>query len=416
MAARTLLLTTFHFPPSAAVAVYRMLGLARYLPEFGWRVVVVAPPEMRDEPVDPALLERVPKETTLVQVPFPQGGLAVKGARRLLGNKVWLGPALAACHDVIRNHKPDLVLTSSPPPAIHYLGLCVQKRYGLPWVASLRDPWILNHPVRTHPRRWQQTLERWVLGRAQAVVANTPLNLQGLTGAYPELRGKTTIIPNGFDPENFAGLGRTPTDSGKPLLLLHAGEIYSGRDPRPLLDALQQANAASTKPPWKVDFLGRSTQGLCDLPEEIRRRGMEEQILLSSQVPYAQALQRMVQADALLLIHTPGVRLGVPAKLYEYLGAGRPILALAEPDGDIAWVLRTSGVPHRVVPALDVARIRQALADLAVEIRAGDKFRPLLDQEMFTRRRMAWRMARCLDAVLDSSRRRSPVRLQEFEA
>lgn len=413
MPRHTLLLSTYHFPPSAAVAVYRMLGLVRYLPDFDWRVVVVAPPEMPDEPVDPALFERVPAGTTVVHVPFPHGGIAVKGARRLLGTKVWLWPALAACHEVIRDHKPDVILTSSPPPAVHYLGLFLKKRYGLPWVACLRDPWVLNHPKRVKIRPFERPLERSVLGRSDAVVANTPLNLRGLTEAYPGLRGKTTIVPNGFDPENFAGLVRMPTPPEKPLLLLHAGEIYSGRDPRPLLAALQ-TGPGSTAPDWEVDFLGRSTEGLCDLPAEIRSRGLENRVRQTPQVPYAQALQRMVQADALLLIHTPGVRLGVPAKLYEYLGAGRPILALAEPEGDIAWVLRTSGVPHRVVPALDTAAIRQALADLAVEIRAHASAPAVGDLDAFTRRRMAWRMACCLDSVLQAHRRKHPVRLQDF--
>ena len=84
-----------------------------------------------------------------------------------------------------------------------------------------------------------------------------------------------------------------------------------------------------------------------------------------------------MRADILLLIHTPGWRLGVPAKLYEYLGAGRPILALAEPDSDIAWVLRTSKVLHRIAPPRDVPAIRQALLELAAEVQAGSPAAPI---------------------------------------
>jgi hypothetical protein len=88
---------------------------------------------------------------------------------------------------------------------------------------------------------------------------------------------------------------------------------------------------------------------------------------LGGQVSYRQALNEMRRADILLLITSPGRPLGIPAKLYEYLGAGRPILALAEPDGDVAWVLRTSRVPHRIVPALNTARIKEALRELWLE-------------------------------------------------
>src|SRR5205085_7947953 len=100
----------------------------------------------------------------------------------------------------------------------------------------------------------------------------------------------------------------------------------------------------------------------------------------------------------LLIVTTPGMRISVPAKLYEYLGAGRPILALAEPDGDVARVLQSSGVPHRVAPPLDAGRIAQALRELTQEIRDGrlalaapDRLAP------FTRAGMAQQMAHTLN-------------------
>jgi hypothetical protein len=88
----------------------------------------------------------------------------------------------------------------------------------------------------------------------------------------------------------------------------------------------------------------------------------------------------------------------VPAKLYEYLGAGRPILALAEPDSDIAWVLRESKVLCRIAPPLDVPAIQTALAELVTAVRAGAPVTPDRDAlQQFTRERMAQRFADCLD-------------------
>jgi hypothetical protein len=108
----------------------------------------------------------------------------------------------------------------------------------------------------------------------------------------------------------------------------------------------------------------------------------------------------MVRADILLLMHTPDYRIGVPAKLYEYLGAGRPILALAEPDGDVAWVLRESKVLHRIAPPRDVERIRQAVFELTREVQAGSPAVPdRAALEQFTRERMAKRFADCLDSL-----------------
>jgi hypothetical protein len=72
----------------------------------------------------------------------------------------------------------------------------------------------------------------------------------------------------------------------------------------------------------------------------------------------------MINADILLVLDSAGRKEGVPAKVYEYLGCRRPILALAEDDGDTAWVLRTSGIAHRIVHPHDVEGIQKALVEL----------------------------------------------------
>jgi glycosyltransferase involved in cell wall biosynthesis len=175
---------------------------------------------------------------------------------------------------------------------------------------------------------------------------------------------------------------------------LHAGEFYAGRDPRPFFDALQDANL-----PVQVELLGRQTESICDFPSEIRQRGLENIVKLIGQVPYAEAIERMSRADILLLVHTPDYKIGVPAKLYEYLGAGRPILALADPDSDVAWVLRESKVLHRIALPRDVPRIRQALVELVSDVSAGRPAVPDKDAlAQFTRERMAQRVAACLDS------------------
>lgn len=399
MDSKTLLLLTYHFPPSAAVAVYRMLGFVRYLPTFGWRTIVVAPPKMPHEPEDPALLRLVPPETPVFRVPFP-GGIRGKFARRFFGNNAWLTPALEECKRIIPRFRPDAMLTSSPPASIHTLGMRLQRRYGIPWVACLRDPLGTNRFLSRGAWRdfWDKRVETRMVARADAVVANTPLNLEGLQAAYPAYADKMLTVPNGFDPESFPE-APPREEPGIEVNLLHAGEIYLGRDPRPLLDALRVlAVTDADEPPVSVTFLGRHTEGAFDLPTEIAERGLQSRATLLGQAPYAVSLERMVSADVLLLLHTPGSRVGVPAKLYEYLGAGRPILALAEPDGDIAWVLRESGVLHRVARPTDVPAIQKAIGELRAELKRGvESNRP--QSNPFTRENMALRMAECLDGV-----------------
>jgi hypothetical protein len=119
----------------------------------------------------------------------------------------------------------------------------------------------------------------------------------------------------------------------------------------------------------------------------------------------------MASADILLLLDSPGRRIGVPAKLYEYLGSGRPILALAEPDGDTAWALRTSGAIHRIVAPDDCQGIERALRELVEIARAGATAAVGDGARRFTREHLAGVLAGILDGCLEA--RTLPARLCE---
>jgi hypothetical protein len=155
-------------------------------------------------------------------------------------------------------------------------------------------------------------------------------------------------------------------------------------------------------------LLGRSEGVGFDLDAEIRQRGLESVVEFSGQVPYGRAVAEMAAADVLLLLDTPGRRSGIPAKLYEYLGAGRPVLALAEPNGDTAGALRTAGVLHRVAPLTDAVRIRQALSELLEAVAAGEAGTATGPERFaFTRARLAQSLAECLDTCVATRAARS---------
>jgi glycosyltransferase involved in cell wall biosynthesis len=369
---RKLLLVTFHFPPCAASGTHRMLGFARHLPSYGWQPVVVAPPSMPLEPVDAGLLSRVPHQAAVFHAPYPLGPLT-KPFRFLAPKAVWLPGAFKACARAIRQDRPDAVLTSGPPHCVHLVGLMLRRCYGLPWVADFRDPWITDR-VAKPPSRVRYTLEAFwekqVMRTADIIVANTPLACAGLCAAFPRQASKMVSITNGYDPEDFAGLPSPAAPNGT-ITVLHAGELYMGRDPRPFLDAVQGAvrELRQQRASLRVQFLGRTGASGCNLEQEIRQRALEQIVHLAGHVSHQATVQAMGQADILLLLDSPGRRIGVPAKLYEYVGAGRAVLALAEPEGDVGWVLKRSGLPHRVLPPSQPEQVRLNLVSLIAEIR-----------------------------------------------
>jgi glycosyltransferase involved in cell wall biosynthesis len=399
------LLLSYHFPPSAASGTFRLLGFARHLPRFGWNTVVVAPPGLPWEPNDDTLLDRVPPETTVYRVPYP--ARLPRAVRWLAPWGVWLPYARTAARRAVAEHRPDAVLTSGPPHGIHLLGRFVQKRYGLPWIADFRDPWVTGEGF-TRPwgvkQRWELYWERQVMRRADVVVANSPGACAVLQSSYPASAGRIMSLTNGFDPESFPAAQESPV--GSPIRILHAGQLYAGRDPRPLLDAVRRVPAGV--PPFRFEFLGRTDyEKGADLSAEAKRRGVEAFVLCRGQLGYQQTLLEMRQADVLLLMDTPGRKVGVPAKLYEYLGAGRPILATGEADGDLEAVLRESGAAYRIAPCNDPERIARGVVELVQGVASGEVHHPSSEQRLrFSREALAGRLAATLDGCL--AQRKTP--------
>jgi glycosyltransferase involved in cell wall biosynthesis len=395
---RRLLLITYHFPPSAAAGSFRILGFARHLPKFAWQTVVVAPPRMPREPVDPALSAQVPPETEVIHVPFPQGRRA-RLLSRMAPHGIWLPRALRACLRLVRTQPPDAVLTSGPPHCIHLLGLVLKRRYQLPWLIDLRDPWRhRNKPLSLLNRSWEAFMERRIMKRADMVITNAPIACSTLQSAFPQYKDKIHTITNGYDPGTLPAALMPPRLPGT-VSMVHTGEIYEGRDPLAFLDAVKDLFGIPQNGhrPLHITFLGRNNNGSCNLRQEVRQRRLDSLVEVGGQVEYNQSLEHMARAHILLLLDAPGRRAGVPAKLYEYIGTGRPVLALAEPDSDVAWVLRESGITHRIARPNCPAEIRAALAEL-LQVVAGEPFDPPAPQNLFrfTREYMARQLAELL--------------------
>src|SRR5207244_1751177 len=129
-------------------------------------------------------------------IPFAVG-IAGKVARYFAPESHWLLKARSACKRLLREHRPEAVITSSPPGCVHWLGLWLAKR-GLPWLADFRDPWIVNRsiPRWTLHLRYERWLEAKVMRRATRLIANTPMNQRGWAAAYPGQAGKIVTITN----------------------------------------------------------------------------------------------------------------------------------------------------------------------------------------------------------------------------
>ncbi len=256
----------------------------------------------------------------------------------------------------------DCVITTSPPESVHAVGMALHRR-GVPWVADVRDAWTFESLRPEFPtaaqRRLDGRLERRWLGAADVVVCVSEPAAQDLQN-----RGiaDPVVITNGWDPE--AAPAPAPTagllDPDR-VSLLYTGRFGSyGRDPRALVDAV--GNLARERPEdasrLEVVIAGPLTE---DEAELMRRDVSPARIVVAGSQPREAALALQREADALLLIAQPERSQLLNIKLFEYLAAGRPILALAA-DTDAGRVVEETG--GEVVRADDPAAIGAALRRL----------------------------------------------------
>ena len=284
----------------------------------------------------------------------------------------WLIPAVAQGWAAMRSSPPDVLYSSAPPWTGQLVARTLASLLGCPWVADFRDPWA-RAPWRGDRFRFAMraagVLERAVVARADQIVFVAGGNLDDFANHYgAAVASRFRLVSNGCDPEEFDRLERPPVDPDSPFVLLHAGSLYAGRTPMPLLNALAAAVREGIIDPrrFRLRFLG-TTALKSDLSEASRDLGLEGMVEFVPRVRRGDSLRAMMSASALLLLQ-PGHTVSVPGKVYEYLAAGRPILAIAE-KGEIADLMRDSGIGVLVTPS-DERAIVMALRAV-MEMAAG---------------------------------------------
>jgi glycosyltransferase involved in cell wall biosynthesis len=352
------LVVAYHFPPeSSSSGVLRTLKYVRYLGGFGWRTTVVTLNRDAYEVTDPRLEEQIPRDVHVIRTPFVdvKRHLAIKGKYlsvlaipdRLIG---WWPWAVAAGSRVLKEDPMDLIYSTSPYATAHLVALTLSRRSGIPWVADVRDP-LYDEPPEAGTTRLghfaARRLERLVVRRAHRIVTTTARLRDTLAGRYSmEPQEKFVAIPNGYDEEDFSRKAG-PSPPADELLIVHAGVISeSFRDPRPLFEAVSWAVAAGGVELSRVRFrfLGGGSFG--ESPEmraAVERAGLASRVEFLPRVSYEASLMELNRASVLLLLQASQDTVdSVPAKTFEYLRAGRPVLALV-PDGATADVMRDTG-------------------------------------------------------------------------
>jgi len=428
------LMVAFHYPPiHISSGVQRSLAFSRYLPEEGWRPLVLTAHPRVDTAPSQDLLKEVPADLLVTRAFACDSArhLAVRGRYwgllalpdRWVG--WWLGGLFSGLK-MIWQQRPKVIFSTYPVATAHLIGLTLQRLTGLPWVADFRDSMTEpGYPREAQRRRVYLWLERRVVQAASRVIFTTPGAVRMYQQRYPDLPAERwALIPNGYNEAIFSELeaelaggaggsgevgysraviaGEVGRASQRPLTLLHSGLLYpEERDPRCFFAALAGLKQAGTIDASALTITLRASGHDEVYRVMLAKYGIEDLVLLAPALDYRAALTEMLQVDGLLILQASGCNHQVPAKIYEYFRAGKPILALTDPAGDTAQTMRQMQLTT-IVPLDDSEAIATQLLAFIAAIRSGcAQTAPQVEAEKYSRRAASSVLAKLLDEVVD---------------
>jgi glycosyltransferase involved in cell wall biosynthesis len=412
------LMVAFHFPPSGGSGTQRSLKFARYLPEFGWDVDVLTVRKTVYEVQDPTLMAELPScvsvHSTACFIPGVQFGIcgwypAFVGFPDRFAN--WFPFAVRKGRRLLREKHFDVVYATHPTRTALLIGWALAYSSGLPLVCDLRDPWVGGTHRKYFSSLWGRRLyfelfrrfELRIMRRAARIILNSKQVQDDLAARFPEIQKKLVLLPNGYDEADFEAAIPAKADH-RCLTFLHAGEIYAMyRDPRPMLEAFEDLIREGTinVEDVKVRFVGGgdwiASEGFRNWLEGKAIRGI---VAIEPPVSHEAAIAQMLGADVLLLLQISGLANGqIPAKVFEYLRAGRPILTLAPPSSataQMAAMARNSWT----LDGGDSVGLRTALREIVTHYREGKLRDSFPSGGQFERREMTKKLSSTLSSCL----------------
>jgi glycosyltransferase involved in cell wall biosynthesis len=435
---RKVLLITYHFPPSLAIGSLRPMGLAKYIPCYGWEPIVLTPrlpegprPAVQIIETDcrdilgqwKSRLGFDPKRGIHQQLSLPLARkpnrvlphtALMKWLRPLLFfpdlTKGWMPFATKAVAQLKKQTLVDAVVTTSPPVTCNLLGVHAKQVLGVPWLADFRDLWTQDTLARNSGNNaifhfLDERLEHRILARADALVTVSEPWVARLQERAPKT--PTHCITNGFDPEDFSFL---PVPLTKSFSITYTGLLYEGkRDPSPILEVLSELiqSGAVVRSDVMVRFYGPFEPWLQVL---VAKFGLEGVVQIHDVVDRTEALRSQAESQLLLLIgwHDLKERGQHTGKLFEYLGSKRPILALGGSYGVMSEVLEETGAG---VHALTKEHLREVIVK-AYSVYRNTGQVPYEGRaskvKNYTHREMARRFAELLDGLVKERSVASP--------
>lgn len=379
---KKILYIAFYYNHSNEIASKRLQGVAKYLPSFGFKPIVIVPKtsnetvkldnvEVIETDYEDMISKYIPgkkgNETTSEPTsqseanPFVSKAISIAGEVFAYpdGMKYWKKPAFEKCCEIIENEDIDAIMSSSFPITAHTIAHELKEKYDIPWIADLRDLWNLNPYINHTSIRnyFEKRLELKTFENVDVLTTTTPLAQKTLQTLHPNKR--IISVVSGYDPEDFKDIEQT--EFSDKLTLMYAGSLYGGkRDPSILFDAINQLiNENKIEADnIAINFYGDST----NLVELSQKYNVESIVNIHGRITHKEVLQNQMNSDVLLLISwmNESEKMFIPGKVYEYIASKKPILSIGYKEGSLKDLIEKTNIGYHVS---EVSETKKAIYD-----------------------------------------------------
>lgn len=372
MDSKKVLIVTYYWPPAGGPGVQRWLKFAEYLPEFGIEPIIYTPENPSYPMIDNSLLEKYPKGLKVVKTPiwepyrlaeffnpkskeYKAGRFEKKEKQSLLtrlsvyirGNffipdarKFWVKPSVKFLSNYLKGSQIDILITTGPPHSMHLIGLELKKKYpDLKWIADFRDPWtqISYHSelkLTKNSEKKHKELESSVIKTADCVLATSYTDAEN----YSKIgASETVVITNGYESGDFK---IEKKNQNQKFRISYSGNLESARNPVEFWKALKELTDRNDefRDQFEINFYGILS---AEVEETIAEIGLSKYLVKHGYVDHQTAVEGIVNSELLMLTNFPDPKSKgiIPGKLFEYLAAGNPIIAIGPADGDVSKIL-----------------------------------------------------------------------------
>ena len=364
------LIITYYWPPAGGPGVQRWLKFVTYFKEFGIEPVVFIPDNPHYPLQDKSIVSEIPEGIEIIRFPIkePYGFAKIFSNKKtnqvssgIITNKNqsvleklllwirgnffipdarigWVKPSVRFLKEYLANNDMDIVISSGPPHSLHLIAMALKKELGIKWVADFRDPWTTIHyhqSLRLNKRAQKKHLkfESQVLNNADLVVvtsSNTKKEFQKITNKPIE------VISNGYDV-----LEKIEANLDAQFSIAHIGSLLTNRNPEILWEVLSELKGKNKR--FSKDLLIKLVGAVSeDVLKSIAAFGLTENYKTLGYVSHKGAVQIQHDSQVLLLVEmdSPETKSIIPGKLFEYVAANRPILAIGPDGSDVEGILK----------------------------------------------------------------------------